>query len=113
MRGNNMLDEKTKALNNFCEITTYGLNRRKQSPNCPSELQKYCRRATELFLLTNPTQERVADFEAYLPGAWMLVDADERHMNVGIESIPVEFQQNIEKYQEIQKMNEGPNLHMM
>ena len=107
-----MLEEKTKALDKVLGLTSYGLERRKQQPEYPSKLKEITKEMTNLFLLTNPTMEKMQSYEMYVPGEWMLVETDDRHKNVGIEEIPMEINGMISTYQEKQNANEGPNLFL-
>ena len=63
--------------------------------------------------MTNPSQEKIDAFLAYVPGEWMLQGTvDERHLNVGIETLPEEVNQMIATYKMGAKTETGPNLHL-
>ena len=91
-----VLDDKMEQLDAFLNQTAYVLNRRKKSPGYPSKISENTKDLTNLLLMTNPSQEKIDAFLAYVPGEWMLQGTvDERHLNVGIETLPEEVNQMI------------------
>lgn len=108
-----VLDDKMEQLDAFLNRTAYVLNRRKKSPGYPSKISENTKDLTNLLLMTNPSQEKIDAFLAYVPGEWMLQGpVDERHLNVGIETLPEEVNQMIATYKMGAKTETGPNLHL-
>lgn len=108
-----VLDDKMEQLDAFLNQTAYVLNRRKKSPGYPSKISENTKDLTNLLLMTNPSQEKIDAFLAYVPGEWMLQGTvDERHLNVGIETLPEEVNQMIATYKMGSKTETGPNLHL-
>lgn len=108
-----VLDDKMGQLNAFLNQTAYVLNRRKKSPGYPSGIAESTKNLTNLLLMTKPSQEKIDAFLAFVPGEWMLQGpVDERHLNVGIETLQEEVKKMIAAYQMGAKTETGPNLHL-
>lgn len=108
-----VLDDKMEQLDAFLNQTAYGLELRKKYPGYPSNIVEITKNLTNLLLMTKPSQEKIDAFLAFVPGEWMLQGpVDERHLNVGIETLQEEVNKMIAAYQMGAKTETGPNLHL-